>query len=120
MNQNSGHGISYIGILAILMLMACFSFGAQLKQTASKPVKQSSTARVPKYSRDWTAIVQKIMSAAPNDVPMIEIAKANGLRVSVEKNANVTYIEFSDPVTNEPLLNMNQIEDSFPMPARAE
>ena len=44
MNKDSGDGIIFNGGLAILMLVACLSFGGQLKQTGPKSTNESSTA----------------------------------------------------------------------------
>ena len=54
MNRNNDRGIAYIVCLAILMT-AGFATAAYSQQ--SKP----KAAPLPKYSRDWTTVVQKIV-----------------------------------------------------------
>ena len=54
MNRNSGRGIAYILCLAILM-MAGSATAAYSQQISRK------AAPSPKYSRDWTAVVQKMV-----------------------------------------------------------
>jgi hypothetical protein len=93
-------------------MLACFSYRALPQQSAPKPAQQTAPAHVPKYSRDWTDVVKKISSVTEKRV--MEIAKDAGLIVSIEKNFDVTSIEFTDPVTHEPVLSVTQFVDKFP------
>ena len=56
MNRNSGRGRAYISYLAILMI-ACVVPAAYSQQSTR------IAASLPKYSRDWTAVVQKMALA---------------------------------------------------------
>ncbi len=73
---------------------------------------------MPKYIRDWTTVVEKMVKSSEPE--MVKIAKTNGLLVSIEKSGDMTDFEFDDPVSHESVLVVTQIVCSFPVPARAE
>jgi len=114
MNRNNGRGIAYIVCLAILM-MAGFATTAYSQQ--SKP----KAAPLPKYSRDWTAVVQKMLKMAflNDNNRMLEIGKRAGLEITTYRAGDRQSIWFDDPVTHETVLSVSICENTFPMPERA-
>ena len=110
MNRNNGRGIAHNLCLATL-IMACFA-------TAAYPQKgRRKAAPLPKYSRDWTAVVQKIVTASDAD-RMMKIGKRAGLEITTEGARDRQSIWFDDPVTHETVLSVSIIEDAFPIPER--
>ncbi len=91
MNRNNDRGIAYIVCLAILMT-AGFATTAYSQQ--SKP----KAAPLPKYSRDWTTVVQKIVRTFDAN-RMMKIGKQAGL--------------------HETVLSVCICEDAFPISASA-
>jgi hypothetical protein len=109
MNRKNGRGIMYILCLAIL-IMACFA-------TAAYP-QQGRRKAAPKYSRDWTTVVQKMVRTF--DVNrMMKIGKRAGLEITTERAGDQQSIWFDDPVTHETVLSVSICEDVFPIPERA-
>jgi len=111
MNRNNGRGIVYMSCLVTLM-MASFASAAYSQQ--SKP----KAAPLPKYSRNWTGVVQKIVWAFDTN-RMMEIGMRAGLEVSTNKGIDFQFIEFDDPVTHQPVLLATICEDSLAIPASA-
>jgi len=110
MNRNNGCGIAYIVCLAILMT-AGFATTAYSQQ---KP----KAAPSPNYSRDWTAVVQKI--ARTFDAKrMMKIGERAGLEITTERAGDSQTIWFDDPLTHETVLLVSICEDAFPIPASA-
>ena|SRR5208283_798784 len=104
MNRNNGRGIIYISCLATLM-MACFATAAYSQQTSRK------AAQSPKYSRDWTAVVQKIAWTFDAN-RMMKIGKRAGLEITTYRAGDRQTIWFDDPVTHETVLTISIIEDT--------
>jgi hypothetical protein len=111
MNRNNGRGIAHILCLATL-IMACFATAAYPQQGRRK------AAPLPKYSRDWTAVVQKIVLALDTN-RMMKIGKLAGLEITTERAGDHQSIWFDDPVTHETVLSVIICEDAFPMSASA-
>jgi hypothetical protein len=104
MNRNNGRGIAYISCLAILM-MACLAAPSYSQQSRPK------AAPLPKYSRDWTAVVQKIAWAFDAN-RMMKIGKRAGLEITTDRAGDCQSIWFDDPVTHETVLTVSIIEDT--------
>jgi hypothetical protein len=104
MNRNNGRGVAHIPCLATLM-MACFATAAYPQQGRRK------AAPLPKYSRDWTAVVQKIVWTSDAD-RMMKIGKRAGLEITAERAGDRQTIWFDDPVTHETVLTVSIIEDT--------
>jgi hypothetical protein len=111
MNGNNGCGIAYIVCLAILMT-AGFATTAYSQQ--SKP----KAAALPKYSRDWTTVVQKIVWTF-DAKRMMRIGERAGLEITTERAGDRQTIWFDDPVTHETVLSVSICEDAFPISASA-
>ena len=110
MNRNNGRGIAYIVCLAILMT-AGFA-------TTAYPQQRPKAAPAPKYSRDWTAVVQKI--ARTFDAKrMMKIGERAGLEITTERAGDSQTIWFDDPLTHETVLLVSICEDAFPISASA-
>ncbi len=114
-NRNNGRGITYISCLATLM-MACFATAAYPQQGRRKATP------LPKYSRDWTAVVQKIrkMAVLNNDNRMTEVGKRAGMEITTDRAGDCQSIWFDDPVTHETVLWVSICEDTFSIPASAQ
>jgi hypothetical protein len=112
MKRNNGRGIAYISCLATLM-MACFATAAYPQQGRRK------AAPLPKYSRDWTAVVQKMRKIAVlnKDNRMMEVGKQAGLEITTDRAGDCQSIWFDDPVTHENVLSVSISEDAFPISA---
>ena len=90
MSRNNDRGIAYIVCLAILMT-AGFATTAYSQQ--SKP----KAAPLPKYSRDWTTVVQKIVRTFDAN-RMMKIGKQAGLRTKLcSRSASVKMLFLSLP-----------------------
>jgi hypothetical protein len=109
MDRTKRRGIAYIGCLATLM-MSCFA-------TAAYP-QQAKAAPLPKYSRDWTTVVQKIVRTFDAN-RMMKIGKQAGLEIATERAGDRQSIWFDDPVTHETVLSVSICDDAFPIPERA-
>jgi hypothetical protein len=110
MNRNNGRGIARILCLATL-IMACFATAAYPQQGKRK------AAPLPKYSRDWTTVVQKIVRTIDAN-RMIKIGKQAGLEITTERAGDRQSIWFDDSVTHETVLSVSIIEDTFSIPER--
>jgi hypothetical protein len=75
--NNGGRGIVSISCLATLM-MACFATAVYPQQGRRTP------APLPKYSRDWTTVVQKILWAFDAN-RMMKIGKQAGLEITTDR-----------------------------------
>ena len=104
MNRNNGRGRAHILCVATL-IMACFATAAYPQQDRRK------AAPLPKYSRDWTAVVQK-MAWTSDANRMMNIGKRAGLEITTERAGDHQSIWFDDPVTHETVLTVNIIEDT--------
>ena len=111
MNRNTGRGRAYICCLAILMI-ACVATAAYSQQSARK------AAPLPKYSRDWTTVVQKIVRTF-DAYRMMKIGKQAGLEITTERAGDRQSIWFDDPITHETVLSVSICEDAFPISASA-
>jgi hypothetical protein len=109
MNRNNGCGRACINCLAILMI-AGVATAAYSQQSTRKAVP------LPKYSRDWTAVVQKMVLALDAN-RMIKIGKRAGLEVTSERAGDHQSVWFDDPVTYETVLSISICEDAFPISA---
>ena len=111
MNRNNGRGRAYICCLAILMIV-CVATAAYSQQSARK------AAPLPKYSRDWTTVAQKIVRTF-DAYRMMKIGKQAGLEITTERAGDRQSIWFDDPVTHETVLSVSICEDAFPISAGA-
>ena len=109
MNRNNGCGRAYINCVAILMI-ACVATAAYSRQSTRKAVP------LPRYSRDWTAVVQKMVLALDAN-RMVKIGKRAGLEITTERAGDHQSIWFDDPVTHETVLSVSICEDAFPISA---
>jgi hypothetical protein len=89
--------------------MACFATAAYPQQGGRR------AAPLPKYSRDWTAVVQKMVLALDAN-RMMKIGKRAGLEITTERAGDRQSIWFDDPVTHETVLSVSICEDTFPIP----
>jgi hypothetical protein len=114
MKRNNGRGAAYISCLVTLM-MVWFATAAYSQQSSRK------AAPLPKYSRDWTAVVQKMqkMAVLNNDNRMMEIGKRAGLEITTDRAGDCQSIWFDDPVTHETVFWISICEDAFPISASA-
>jgi hypothetical protein len=92
--------------------MACFATAAYPQQGRRK------AGPFPKYSRDWTAVVQKIVRTFDAN-RMMRIGKQAGLEIATERAGDCQSIWFDDPVTHENVLTVSIIEDAFSILERA-
>jgi hypothetical protein len=106
MNRNNGRGRAYICWVAILMI-ACVAADSQQRARKAAPL--------PKYSRDWTTVVQKIVRTF-DAYRMMKIGKQAGLEITTERAGDRQSIWFDDPVTHETVLSVGICEDAFPIP----
>jgi len=111
MNRRNRRGIAYISCLAILMT-AGFATTAYSQQ--SKP----KAARLPKCSRDWMTVVQKIVWTFDAE-RMMKIGERAGLEITTERAGHRQTIWFDDPLTQETVLSVSICEDAFPISASA-
>jgi hypothetical protein len=108
MNRKNCRGLAYLSCLATLM-MACFATAAYSQQTSRK------AASSPKYSRDWMAVVQKMLKMTVflnNDNRIMEIGKRAGLEITTYRAGDRQTIWFDDPVTHETVLRVSIIEET--------
>jgi hypothetical protein len=97
--------------LAILMTVgfATIAYSQQSKRKA---------AALPKYSRDWTTVVHKIVWTF-DAKRMMRIGERAGLEITTERAGDRQTIWFDDPLTHETELSVSICEDAFPISASA-